>query len=255
MDNLLVYKTWAPEESPWSLWVKPVLFAFMTLHDYTSNDKPSLEPLKWASSLNKSTAVILDLPGGDGILQGLSFAVHNGYRPIPLYNCCKGHNMIIDVSCITSLLNVGGTIISESNLASDAPPVFILDSRRLEHGYDSNAGKFDNRWCIVPQDMPSANFLKNAGIDTIILRTDKVNGDLAHILVRYQKSNINIKICRNDELVQDVNLKEPSSFRSIFYRSSVFFGLKRNSAGGFGAIVPEINHSSNTYSSSRSRMG
>ena len=35
-----------------------------------------------------------------------------------------------------------------------------------------------------------------------------------------------------------LSVPKPSRFRSIFYRIAVLAGLRRNSAGGFGAVIP-----------------
>jgi hypothetical protein len=35
-------------------------------------------------------------------------------------------------------------------------------------------------------------------------------------------------------------VQRPSSFRNLAYRAFALFGLKRNSAGGFGSIIPVV---------------
>lgn len=248
-QKIMFFKQWAPEESPWSVWAKPVLFASMTMEEFREVEVPALPEVEWASRLDKSTAIVVDLPGEESILTALVLA-QKGYRPVPLFNCCKGPAMLINVSSLTRLLVTGARIISESSIRPDAPPVFMLDSRRMEAGGVTNYGKFDNRWCIVPQDMPSAKYLKDSGISNVLLYSTRVREDISHILCRYQQSNIKIIIGKDSQTIENIDVHPPSSFRSLLYRWGVLWGLKRNSAGGFGAIVPEP-----TTSTSGARMG
>jgi hypothetical protein len=41
-----------------------------------------------------------------------------------------------------------------------------------------------------------------------------------------------------------MEVDRPSAFRSLFYRALTLVGLRRNSAGGFGSIVPQPSQSS-----------
>jgi len=81
-DSIITYQTWAPDETLWTPWVKPVLFA----NAPRSTGSPVTIPrLKWVTSVERDTIFILDLPGKTGVEAGLAFA-QLGYRPIPLYN-------------------------------------------------------------------------------------------------------------------------------------------------------------------------
>ncbi len=113
----------------------------------------------------------------------------------------------------------------------------MLDSKRMA-GCGKKPGTYDNRWCVFPQDMPSAAFLLNAGIRRVIVRSARIHNDLSHILLRYQKEGIEIQLCTGQE-IEKITVVKPSRFRSISYRFSVILGLTRNSAGGFGGMIPE----------------
>ncbi|MDR0468377.1 MAG: hypothetical protein LBH09_00195, partial [Peptococcaceae bacterium] len=133
-------------------------------------------------------------------------------------------------------LRDGASDLSKLNLRPDAPPAFLLDAGRMANGVENVAGKFDNRWCIFPQDMPSASYLISKGIRKIIVHMQTKSDDLVHILYRYQKLGIEIYLNTGNES-KITEVKKPSALKSLFYRFSVIIKLKRNMAGGFGGAV------------------
>jgi len=236
--DLLTYKKWAPDNAKWTEWVKPVLFASNSPYKvYIPLDSLKIE---WILEASYDTMIIVDLPGKIGVEEGMSLA-RLGYRPIPLYNGVCGPNresMIVDVYDIICALNSYADELASLDLRNDAPPAFLLDSNRM-NWTGNKAGKFDNRWCIFPQDMPSASFLLKNGIRKIIVRTQKIQDDLTHILLRYQENNIEIYKCGNDKIIEKKTISKPFGFKSLIYRFSVISGLTRNAAGGFGGKIPE----------------
>jgi hypothetical protein len=237
-DKLTVFQQWAPEDNQWSAWVKPVLFASLTNKDFSGVNISELPDCQYVSQLYRKSAIIIDLEGENSILEGLSLA-QKGYFPVPLFNCCKAPGMLIDVSVLSKYLVAGGQFLKDNRVRYDASPIFILDSRRMNFSNIIKEGRFDNRWCLVPQDMPSGKHLKDAGFDNILVRTDRIRDDLSHILCRYQQAGIKVQICSDRSTVENITVRTPSYFRYLSYRWSVYLGLKRNSAGGFGAMVPE----------------
>jgi hypothetical protein len=241
MDNMDLYNLWAPPESPWSVWAKPVLFATMDAYSLERNPYFPNLPTEWTSTLVTATAVIIDLPGEEAVFYGLSL-YRKGYQPVPLFNGCPGPSMLVNVTPIVCALVAGADVLVQKNLSTNPPPAFLLDSNRLENSFINDPGRFDNRWFVVPQDMPSADFLKKAGINSILLCSDQIRQDLAHILYRYQKSGIQLKICypRSGE-ISSLQVQRPSQFGDLWYRWQLLWGLRRNSTGGFGAVIPTPN--------------
>ncbi|MBI4651275.1 hypothetical protein HY745_08340 [Candidatus Desantisbacteria bacterium] len=245
MDNIEIYSVWANEKSIWTPWTKPVLFAAMTDNDILEVEKISTEEKKniqiesISSSLksNKEIAVILDLPGEESVITGLDLA-KIGFILIPLFNGTKSSAMIINVTPIIHALIKGTNVLRNISIIPDSPPVFLLDANRLQHDYAVLPGNFDNRWCVLPQDMPSANFLKQNGIKKVLLVSNEVQDDLSHILCRYQESDLDILVLKNNEMQKTV-INKPSSFKSLFYRVSILMKFKRNSTGGFGYLIPD----------------
>ena len=236
-DSLGIYKIWAPDNALWTQWAKPVLFASLPCADYYELKTPDAD---FVQMVDYSTVIIVDLPDKESVEEALVLA-RRGYRPVPLYNGVYGNtafSMIVDVRGIAATLQKGVEILSALSIRADAPPVFMLDSNRMT-GQGKQPGSYDNRWCIFPQDMPSASFLLKNRITRVIVRSARIQEDLSHILLRYQNQGIKICLCANDGILKDVKVTKPSLFMSLFYRFKVTLGLSRNATGGFGAIIPE----------------
>ena len=160
-DNYSTYRIWAPDNALWTQWAKPVLFA-RALNP--APEKLVLPPVKWAPYGDGRTAVFVDLPGKRGVLEGLALA-QMGYRPVPLYNGVYGADkwsMAVDVTPVAEALYLGADYLSCQSIRPDAPPAFLLDAARMK-GPARQPGRYDNRWCVFPQDAPSADFLKAHG--------------------------------------------------------------------------------------------
>ncbi len=243
-NNLEAYKIWAPDDALWTQWAKPVLFMRPPEISFKDLEIPEAG---WMRSLDGQTMLIADLPGHSGVIESLALG-RLGYRPVPLYNGVDGRvsSMIVEVGEIATALFQGADILATYNISPDAPPVFMLDSNRM-NGRGKQPGKFDNRWCVFPQDMPSAAFLLNAGIRRIIVRSAEIQNDLSHILHRYQKEGIEIFLCTGiGREIEKITVVRPSRFKSLSYRFSVIMGLTRNGAGGFGGEIPEPTQSSSS---------
>ncbi|QQO07805.1 hypothetical protein [Breznakiella homolactica] len=236
-NQIKTYKLWAPDNAVWTAWAKPVLFATIPVGVPV---KLVIPKIGWIQSAEKNTMVILDLPEKRGVEEALALA-GLGYRPVPLYNGVfgpSGYAMAVDVSGIAKALYQGAVNLQDLRIPGDAPPAFMLDSSRMD-GYSKPMGRYDNRWCVFPQDMPSAAFLVQRGIKRIIVRAGAVASDLSHILCRYQEQGIGIYLCGDSKKIRPVTVSKPSEFKSLMYRFKVTLGLTRNAAGGFGGYVPE----------------
>jgi len=255
-ENLEIYKIWAPDDALWTQWAKPVLFIKRPINVCFKLDIPELE---WIQDVNRDTMIIVDLPGQSGVTESLALA-RLGFRPVPVYNgvYSASYSALVDVGELAAALFRGAEELIKLNIKPDAPPVFMLDSRRM-YGRGKYPGTFDNRWCVFPQDMPSATFLYKNGIYKVIVRSESVQNDLAHILRRYQDEGIIVSLCTGKE-VKTISVVKPSKYRSLTYRFSTILGLTRNGAGGFGEMIPEAAHSTDSaaggyYRSHRYRFG
>jgi hypothetical protein len=235
------YDIWAPAESPWSAWAKPVLFAhlknnptspFLTRHDISAK-----EITNWIGPASGTEALVLDVAGTTAIAAGIELA-RKGYRPIPLFNGCPGAGAVRDMEPLLDLLVMVSGDLKRTQMAPNAPPAFLLDTYRLE-GVPT-PGRFDNRWVTVPQDFPSGARLRGAGIQSVQVIRNKANDDLAHVLLRWQEAGLRLTVREPPYATgKPLVVSPPSRFRSFMYRMAVMAGLRRNSAGGFGSVVPD----------------
>ena len=234
-ERLEAYKIWAPDGAQWTAWAKPVLFMSVPQEVAETMEIPAIN---W-SVPTEGTAVVVDLPGSDAVFEGLGLA-KVGFRPVPLYNGVLAPSgaipIVFGVKEIVMALFSGAGFLRTLSIPDNAPPVFLLDSQRMKDG--KVPGRYDNRWLVFPQDMPSASYMMNHGISSVVVRSDSISRDLAHILRRYQEKGIQILLC-DGNVTKEVQVSAPSRFRSLFYRFIAICGLTRNAAGGFGGRLPE----------------
>ncbi len=235
------YAVWAPEESVWAQWARPVLFAQF--------DPAGVEAWPTGTALEGDalpaadgrSAVVLDVPGPEAVRLGLRLA-RAGYRPVPLFNGSDGPEPLLDVRPIVRELVVGTPVLAGLALRPEAPPAFLLDSRRMEP--TPSSGHYDNRWVALPQDFPSGTFLRAHGIERAVLVRADARGparDLAHVLLRWQEAGVTVlslDVTRHDQPAP-IEVTKPAWYRSLWWGIVALAGLHRSSVGGFGAVVPE----------------
>ena len=248
MDAFELFEIWAPRGAVWSPWAKPVSFAEMgTVADFSGADEP-LPELNLPADPGR--ALVLDLPGADSVRLGLSLA-QGGYRPVPLFNSTSGPagppgaGAVVDLGPVVEWLMRGRQYLPRIALPDEAPPAFLLDSRRQQVEPRPAPGRFDNRWIVIPQDFPSAGFLKSRGIERAVLVQEggraQPGEDLAHVLLRWQEAGIGLSLLdrQSPGEPQPLQLQRPSRFKALWYCALASIGFRRNSAGGFGAVVPQ----------------
>jgi hypothetical protein len=235
-----IFNAWAPLDSPWSRWAKPALFAQME-NRRDESVPPPLVPA-WGTWLaERRPAVIIDLPGEEAIALGLSLAASHRYRPVPLFNTSFGFNALIPVGGMIGLLHRNASALQARSIPPDAPPAFLLDENRMNGS--PSPGRYDNRWLVLPQDFPSANSLLAHRISDVLLVQREIRSprdDLAHVVLRYQEAGLSIFAASlsSGSVPQIIRVNRPPRYRALWYQFLVVLGLRRNSAGGFGAVVP-----------------
>lgn len=206
-----IYKRWAPPGSPWAGWVRPVPFIGLHQADQNIPMAPFKIPGRGAiAERQPKTAIFIDLPGYEAVLEGLALA-EAGIRPVPLYNGTTGQAgalALVDNSPIQKALAWGAGELEKLEIPLDAPPAFLLDSRRL-HRFRMNASVFDNSWDLYEQDIPTVEYFLAQGIDSIILRSDKIHKDLAHIFYKFQKKGMKILFTDGYNQPEPIRIKKP----------------------------------------------
>ena len=237
-DIPLAYEQWAPADGRWSPWVKPVLFhpRNWSLRLQAVGSLPEVDA-SWAPPADGSWALVVDAPGSEGLSLAIALA-RRGFRPVPLYNGVPSMSSpLVDVIPLIAGLEALGGELARLPLTPDAPPVFLLDSRRMSGTPREKV--FDNRWVVTPQDLPSANRLRHHGITQVaIVLAPPVAEDLASVLKRWQEGGLVLQHQLGAER-QPLDVPRPRWFRSLRERLMVMWGLHRSSAGGFGGYIPE----------------
>lgn len=231
------YRVWAPETSPWSAWAKPLLFAHLPQEFVEMPGALEASDVDWAPSPGK-TALVADVDGAAAVALGAALAAR-GYWPVPLFNGCPGPGEIVPVEPILRALGAATPTLRGLQPRSNMPPVFLLDIRRVSGASTTAPGRFDNRWAVLVQDFPSAARLAEHGIERVIVHAAGLLDDLSHVLRRWQDAGLRIEHAPPGERgARPVDVQMPSRYRSLLYRIGLLAGLRRNSAGGFGARVP-----------------
>lgn len=252
MTGREVYEVWAPAFDEWSPWVKPVLFA--EIDDVTAGiipDQPAEESgLHCGVGARRDTAIIVDLPGPQSLCAGFALA-KEGYRPVPLYNTTSGSRQRLppekcvlgDVSALVEMLSRPLPEYVRSTIIGNNPPALLIDSHRLRGERGPAPGMYDNRWVVFPQDFPSAAFLKSRGIvQAIVIQegSGQPAEDLAHVLLRWKEGGIALFVqdAAQTPALMPLDVRRPRGFRSAIYCALALMGFRRNSAGGFGSVIP-----------------
>jgi len=242
-----LYELWTPPLAPWSAWVKPVLFAHLVNTAPEAEEARVLDGargmmLDWAPRAGEGCGIVLDLLGAEPILMGLALALR-GFQPVMLFNTTPGAAALIDVNDAILALRGSAGVMREARLDGSSPPVFLLDSRRMRGQPRPMA--YDNRWMTFPQDFPSGAALLRGGVREMVLVLDEVGkpvDDLRHVLVRWQEAGIamsSVDPYARETRRDPTTITKPFGLRLMCRRAFALLGLRRNSAGGFGAIVPE----------------
>lgn len=246
------FRIWAPDAADWSQWAKPTLFAqqpAVSVGDGEAawQDRGRAVVDTWPlehrlPDFDPALAIVVDMPGLSSVKAAWHLALR-GWRPVPLFNATLGPKPEVPQEELLHGLQLMTAGLAELNLSEAAPPAFLLDARRKGSGKPPAPGAFDNRWLVFPQDFPSSTRLLSAGLSQVLVITlgpEPLADDLCHVLRRWQEGGLGI--LRDDlqetQRPQPVTVPRPSRFRNLFYVALAMFGLYRNSAGGFGSIVP-----------------
>jgi len=259
-----IYDIWKPAESIWSPWVKAVLFSYM--NDFDQDCGP-LEIKALNVPPAKNTAVVLNLPGAQGVEIGWALAKQSGFRPVPVYNACPYATyasaketlsiildepsrpaylipVMVDVEPIMQALAAHAEPLSAASLAPDAPPAFLLDENRQSRSGIPNAesGYFDNRSFLSEFDFPSAEYLLQNGISQVILiqKKAKLQADLKRVLLAWQTGGV--AIAEQDVSAQgnpkSTHIQPPNGIQRLWHRFTKSMGLAEQPMDYFGEYVP-----------------
>jgi hypothetical protein len=235
--------------------VKPVLFAHLdtvTVEGFAL-PRPTWirgEHLRVAETVTRyrtsaregTPAVVVDLPGIEGIAVGLALADF-GFRPVPLYTALPAPEAIVPMFDLVRALIAGAEELGRKALPRAAPPAFLLDARRDGRGRQGKPGQFDNRSLAFPTDFPSANRLRDGGIGAVVLiqaGSNDVREDIAQTLAAWAKGGLPQFLLRADapQLPAPIAVRAHGLLRrfALWLRRA---SLRRDASGGFGGRIPQ----------------
>ena len=205
------FRSWAPAGAMWTQWVRPATFAAMSGEELLSSSVSFTIPQVFhLEKLEPDTALFLDLPGFESIVEGIALA-KIGWRPIPLFNFTdaqRGAMATVETDDIKCALIWGAEELKKLDVAATAPPAFLLDSNRINR-HKMDASVFDNSWDIFDQDVPSVDNFLSAGVSKFIVHGQKIHRDLAQILYKFQTKGIKILLTNGFEKAREVSVKKP----------------------------------------------
>lgn len=210
MTNKEAYKIWAPYGKKWVDWVRPVPFVSMNEYSKKYNfSSMSVSDIDYVDESFKETAIIVDLPGVKSVAEGISLAMA-GYRPIPIYNgtieqsCARA---TVDNQSVGMALISGAEKLADIDISVEALPAFLLDSNRMNR-FKMEISVFDNSWDIYHQDLPSADYFINNGIQKIVVVGERISKDLKKIFYGFQKKGISIYLKKEYEKPKKIIIRK-----------------------------------------------
>lgn len=210
MTNKEAYKIWAPYGKKWVDWVRPVPFVSMNEYSKKYNfSSMSVSDIDYVDESFKETAIIVDLPGVKSVAEGISLAMA-GYRPIPIYNGTieqSGARATVDNQSVGMALISGAEKLADIDISDEALPAFLLDSNRMNR-FKMEISVFDNSWDIYHQDLPSADYFIDNGIQKIVVVGERISKDLKKIFYGFQKKGISIYLKKEYEKPKKIIIRK-----------------------------------------------
>jgi len=205
-----LFNLWAPHAAgPWTKFAKPALFVHIDDFALVNllGQIPSI-PGDIAAMLDGKTAVVVDLPCELSVETGIALA-QMGLRPVPLYNGIHekkiGTQPIVENAATIDALVSATDVLRHLEIDETAPPAFLLDYDRTKNIADAT-GMFDNRWSLDFEDMPDAAYVKDAGIERLVIWSHgQLNDDLMPIMDSYYDAGITVIIFDGGKVVERSN--------------------------------------------------
>jgi hypothetical protein len=180
-------QAWMRPESPWRPFHKSTLTAFLGEPEVANYAKPvyteamaraEREATRFSQLLGSITpaergqlALFVDLPGVEAVAWGATLARELRVQPVLTFNNIPHQRGVLAYEQVLGALLYYGQEIEQLNLPSDAPPVLIADAQRFAPDRRVGPGDFDNRYYLVPTDLPSAPQLQARGITYLLYLT------------------------------------------------------------------------------------
>src|SRR5262249_36092933 len=123
----------------------------------------------------------------------------------------------------------------------NSAPAFILDARRAGENVQIAPGQFDNRWTLFVDDFPSAEQLRAAKIERIVVvqRSLEVEPDVLAIARTYQRAGLGVRIAEvENKSLFEIPGRPRGWLRTTFDLLARGWHLRRRADGSYGLRVP-----------------
>ncbi len=180
-------QAWCRLESPWRPFHKSTLITFLGEPDVANYAKPvytdtmaqaEREAHHFSQLLQEMSekdrnelALFVDVPGVQAVAWGAILARELRVQPILTFNNIPHQRGVLAHEKILGSLLYYGQEMEQLNLPSHVTPVFVSDVQRFAPGRNVGRDEFDNRYYLVPTDLPSGTQLQAQGIKYLLYIT------------------------------------------------------------------------------------
>ncbi|MEI7892521.1 MAG: hypothetical protein WCI05_05490 [Myxococcales bacterium] len=257
-------------QSPWARYQKLTLFAALRAEPQPVVDVRELEVVRRAEASAQAVAAagvpqdvlwLVDLRGAASVAFGAVLSRGGRVALVTTFNNWPAEDGLVPAEEALSALMV---YTPQQSSEAGASPVFLLDAWRLAYRFDvPDDDVTDNRYVMVPGDLPDAATLLARGIRRVLYvvedldETDQEEDDLHGVLHAWELAGLSLHMVDLSGLARPLapgrwgEVYESSHFevraRSTLLDDPVFYGRAR---GGFGGL-----HGGGFGSSSGSRSG
>lgn len=254
-----LFELWGPPQtSPWSGYHRPTLFAALDSIGENMRWPAAVPPLlpgdapheraPWAA---RDAALLLDLPGPHAVAWA-AWLARRWHEPVVTFNNWPHGNALVDMGMALGALLHFAPWAREGKDAreKDAPPVFILDRRRLGPRAP-RPRDFDNRYYLLESDLPSVATLQKHGVTHLVYarpgdlapgapeEMDDMNRYLHEVAKKMPVKVVPLSTTSWTwgEARDHAPAIRPTPFNTV--KDPAFADFRRAAAGGFGELVPE----------------
>jgi hypothetical protein len=248
MSGTPVRDVWLATDHPWARWTKRALFASIgdrTIERAMEGTIYRSEHPPWSGKApawlgGARVAVLIDLPGRVAVELALALG-SQGYRPVVSINATSAQREAIDMQPVLDTIVAGARFASSFPSGPDVLPAFILDSRREGAGADVSPGRFDNRWKLFTEDLPSGSRLKEERIGSVVILQDATDvlEDVRAVAWAYQLAGIDVRIANvHAQAPAPLLDPPPSGLRRAVAYIRRRFAFRPRMDGSYGDEVP-----------------
>lgn len=180
-------QAWIGQESPWRPFQKSTLITFLGEAGVGNYAKPvytdtMAQAEREAHNFGRlvhdmspedrnELAIVVDVPGVEAVAWGATLARDLGVQPVLTFNNIPHQRGVLAQEKVLGALLYYAQELEGLRLPPQATPVFLADAQRFAPGRSVSRDEFDNRYYLVPTDLPSAPQFQARGIKYLLYIT------------------------------------------------------------------------------------